>query len=62
MQGGLARLYIGRGWSVDSIWDELANSQPDGGVVIADNAVPPQKVAEYISLLDAATGVLPREE
>ncbi len=62
MQGGLARLYIGRGWSVDSIWDELANSQPDGGVVIADNAVPPQKVAEYISLLDAATGVLPGEE
>jgi hypothetical protein len=55
MQGGLARLYIGRGWSVDTIWDELANSQPDGGVAIADNAVQPQKVASYLSLLDTAT-------
>ncbi len=61
MQSGLARLYIGRGWSVDTIWDELGNSQPDGGVVVADNAVPPQKVAEYISRLDAATDVLEGE-
>jgi hypothetical protein len=58
MRDGLARLYIGRGWSVDSIWDELANSQPDGGVVIADNAVPPPRVAAYLSLLRAATSTL----
>ena len=58
MQDGLARLYIGRGWSVDSIWDELSNSQPDGGAVIADNAVPPRKVADYVNLLDRATGLL----
>ncbi len=62
MQSGLARLYIGRGWSVDTIWDELANSQPDGGVVVADNSVAPQKVAEYIDRLDAATDLLDREE
>jgi hypothetical protein len=43
---------------VDSIWDELANSQPDGGVVIADNGVPPSRVAEYIAFLDNATGIL----
>jgi hypothetical protein len=58
MQEGLARLFIGRGWSLDTIWDELANSQPDGGAAIADNAVPPRKVAEYIRLLDAATDAL----
>jgi len=58
MQEGLARLYIGRGWSLDTIWEELANSQPDGAAVIADNSVPPSKVGDYISLLDAATDAL----
>jgi hypothetical protein len=58
MQDGLARLYIGRGWSLDSIWDELVNSQPDGGVAVADNAVPPSKVADFIGLLDKATAIL----
>jgi len=61
MQDGLSRLYVGRGWSVDSIWDELANSQPDGRVVVTDNSVPPQQVAEYLDLLDAALDILPGE-
>lgn len=54
MQEGLTRLYVGRGWSIDSIWDELANSQPDGRIVFIENDVPPHKLAKYTAYLDAA--------
>jgi hypothetical protein len=58
MQEGLSRLYVGRGWSLDSIWDELANSQPDGRIVLFDNSVPCQKVAKYLAYMDAANKFL----
>lgn len=55
---GLCRLYVGRGWSLDSIWDELPNSQPDGRIVLVDNAVPPPKMAKYLAYMDAANKFL----
>lgn len=55
---GLSRVYIGRGWSLDTIWDELANSQPDGRVVLVSNRVPVYKVSKYLERLDDATEVL----
>jgi hypothetical protein len=51
---GLTRIYIGRGWSIDTIWDELGNSQVDGRVVFVENRVPPAQVARYLSSLDQA--------
>jgi hypothetical protein len=58
MPEGLARLYLGRGSSLDTIWDELPNSQADGRIVIVDNVARSEIVADYIRRLDKATGVL----
>ena len=58
VQEGLTRIYVGRGWSLDTIWDELANSQTDGRVVLIDNSVPFDDVAEYVSILDQATDLI----
>ncbi|MCK4376059.1 MAG: hypothetical protein KAX19_12045 [Candidatus Brocadiae bacterium] len=55
---GLARMYLGRGSSIDTIWNELGHSQVDGRVVLVDNSVPSEEVAEYIARLDAATELL----
>jgi hypothetical protein len=60
MPEGLARFYLGRGSSLDTIWDELANSQADGRIVIVDNTAKSEVVADYIRRLDKATGVLER--
>lgn len=60
MPEGLARFYLGRGSSLDTIWDELANSQADGRIVIVDNTAPSEVVADYIRRLDKATSVLKR--
>lgn len=57
---GLCRLYLGRGSSIDTIWDELGNSQADGRVAFIDNAVPPEKVSEFVAGLDAAAKLLER--
>lgn len=57
---GLARLYLGRGSSLDTIWDELGNSQADGRVCLVKNDVPPDKVSEYLRLVDVATDLLER--
>lgn len=57
---GLARLYLGRGSSIDTIWDELGNSQADGRVCFVDNAVRPDKVSEYVKAIDVATDLLER--
>lgn len=58
MEEGLARLYVGRGSSIDTIWEELGNSQVDGRTVIVNNVVPPDKVAQYTTRLDAALELL----
>lgn len=58
IQEGLARVYVGRGSSIDTIWDELGNSQVDGRVVLVDNSVPSDKMAEYLGQLDGAIGLL----
>ena len=55
---GLTRLYLGRGGSIDTIWDELDNSQADGCVVLMDNAVAPEKISQYVSYLDHGLDVL----
>jgi hypothetical protein len=60
MPEGLARFYLGRGSSLDTIWDELANSQADGRIVIVDNTAGSEVVADYIRRLDKATSVLDR--
>ena len=53
-----ARLYVGRGSLIDTVWDDLGNSQADGWTVLVNNAVPPEKVAEYTARLDAALELL----
>jgi hypothetical protein len=53
-----AQLYVGRGSLIDTIWEGLGNSQADGRTVIANNAVPPDRVAEYTARLDAALELL----
>ena len=58
MDEGLARLYLGRGSSLDTIWEELGNSQVDGRVVLVENSVPPEKLAEYVERLDSARDLL----
>jgi len=55
---GMSRVYLGRGLSIDTIWDELGNSQADGRVVFCDNSVPPELISDYIKRLDAATALL----
>lgn len=55
---GLTRIYVGRGWSLDTIWDELTNSQADGRVVIVRNDVPPQDLNAYLTALDRASALL----
>ncbi|KPK65259.1 MAG: hypothetical protein AMK73_03510 [Planctomycetes bacterium SM23_32] len=55
---GLSRIYLGRGSSIDTIWDELSNSQADGRVVFVDNSLPPERVAEYLKRLDHAGRLL----
>lgn len=55
---GLTRLYLGRGYALDTIWDELANSQPDGRVVLVDNRMPPAKMAAYMEKLREAAETL----
>jgi len=55
---GLCRVYIGRGSSLDTIWDELANSQLDGRVVLVSNRVPVYQVSKYLERLDRAIEVL----
>lgn len=57
---GLSRLYLGRGSSIDTIWDELGNSQADGRVVFVRNDVPPGAIHEYLRHLDATTRLLER--
>lgn len=54
MPEGLARFYLGRGSSLDTIWDELANSQADGRIVIVNNFAPSDKLADYIRRVDRA--------
>ncbi|MGD2173949.1 MAG: hypothetical protein PVJ27_00990 [Candidatus Brocadiaceae bacterium] len=58
MEEGLSRIYVGRGLSIDTIWDEMANSQADGRVVFVDNSVPAGKVSQYLGRLDKATDLL----
>ncbi|MHC4480983.1 MAG: hypothetical protein ACYS1C_08470 [Planctomycetota bacterium] len=58
MDKGLARLYLGRGSSVDTIWDELGNSQVDGRIVFVNNDIPPEQMSEYLRRLDGATRLL----
>jgi hypothetical protein len=55
---GLSRVYLGRGSSIDTIWDELSNSQADGRVVFFDNSLPPERVSEYLKRLDHAGRLL----
>jgi hypothetical protein len=57
-EDGLTRLYLGRGYALDTIWDELVNSQPDGRVVLVDNEVPAVSVSQYLERLDEATDLL----
>ncbi len=57
---GMSRLYLGRGLSIDTIWDELGNSQADGRVVLCNNGVPPELMSEYTKQLDKATALLDR--
>jgi len=57
-QHGLTRMYLGRGFALDTIWDELANSQADGRIVLVDNTVPPARLSAYLGQLDAATALL----
>ncbi|MFO8006428.1 MAG: hypothetical protein R6V05_01690 [Candidatus Brocadiia bacterium] len=57
---GLTRVYVGRGWSLDTIWDELTNSQADGRIVIVRNDVPTEDMNTYLTALDRATGILGR--
>jgi len=58
VEGGLSRIYLGRGSSIDTIWDELGNSQADGRVVLVDNRVPPKKLGAYVAKLDEAVRAL----
>ncbi len=58
MDEGLSRLYLGRGSSIDTIWEELDNSQVDGRVVLVDNSVPPETMSEYVKQLDRARRLL----
>ncbi|MHC5033965.1 MAG: hypothetical protein ACYTFZ_02910 [Planctomycetota bacterium] len=54
MNKGLARLYLGRGSSIDTIWEELGSSQVDGRVVFVNNAITSERLSEYIRRLDDA--------
>jgi hypothetical protein len=58
VEGGLSRIYLGRGSSIDTIWDELGNSQADGRIVLVDNAIPPGKLGPYLAKLDEAAELL----
>jgi hypothetical protein len=58
IEGGLSRVYMGRGSSIDTIWDELGNSQADGRIVLVDNTVPSRKLGPYTAKLDEATDLL----
>ncbi len=60
VEEGLSRLYFGRGSSLDTIWDELDNSQVDGRTVLVDNTVPADRMPDYMDGLDAALDVLER--
>jgi len=59
---GLCRVYVGRGGSIDTIWDELSNSQPDGRIVLVDNRAPSHKLPQFLAHLDEAQKYLEEDE
>ncbi len=58
MEEGCTRIYVGRGGALDTIWDEMANSQADGRLVLVDNRVHHQKLTAYLEKLDETLDVL----